>query len=67
MEKHIDYQKYEIKILETIIWKVVWSWVGMRAFFKNALVPPTPILLHYLSHSEKKDEDFYGVKLIQIY
>ena len=47
-------QKYEIKNTrskirdqkyEAIIWKVVWSWVGMRAFSKNALVPPTPILL----------------------
>ena len=32
--------------MKSIIWKVAWSWVfGMRAFVKNDLVPPTPILL----------------------
>ena len=31
--------------MKAIKCKVVWSWIGMRSFLQNDLVPPTPILL----------------------
>ena len=40
MEKHTDYQKYEIKKYEAIKWKVVWSWVGMRTFLQKCSRTP---------------------------
>ena len=39
--------------LEAIKCEVVWSWIGMRSFLQNDLVPSTPILLKTAANTAK--------------